>query len=187
MKGVFLRRFLANPRRVGSIMPSSRQLARSMLGELPFETAHTVVEFGPGIGTFTAHINERLPPDADFFAVEIDPVFAEQLRERFPRLRVIEDSAEYIANHVAKFPHGGADIVVSGLPFANLPLDFCARVLDGVQRILRPGGHFVTYQYLHARAFSSHLEDSICAVFPDTVVRFTLGNLPPAFVFHARA
>lgn len=158
-----------------------------MLRELPLETAHTVVEFGPGLGTFTRLIYDRLSPQAHFFAVEIDPVFSARLRARFPRLHVIEDSAEHIADHLDEFGHAGADVVVSGLPFANLPLEFRARVLGSVRQVLRPDGHFVTFQYFHARLFSSHLEDSIRTIFPTTVVRFAPANIPPAFVFHARA
>lgn len=187
MKTVFLRRMLANPRRVGAVWPSGARLTRAMLHELPLETARIVVELGPGVGTFTKVIGERLAPEAELFAVEIDPVFAQSLRDRFPELRVIEDSAEHLAAHADAFGPGGADIVVSGLPFATLPLAFRASVLAGVRTILRPGGHFVTYQYLHARAASRHLEDSIRTIFPNTTMRFTLANMPPAFVFHARA
>ena len=187
MNAAFLRRFMANPRRVGSIVPSGAQLVQSMLAELPLEQARLVVEFGPGLGAFTEAIMPRLCPGAHCVAVEIDHVFAQVLRDRFPALQVIEDSAEHIVEHLDALTHEGADVVVSGLPFANLPRDFRRRVIAGARHVLRPGGHFVTYQYLHARAFSRHLESCLRESFPVVDMRWTMANVPPAVVFHARA
>ncbi len=42
MNATFLRRFIANPRAVGAVMPSSETLARSMLRELPLRDARVV-------------------------------------------------------------------------------------------------------------------------------------------------
>lgn len=187
MHRTFLKRFIANPRQVGSVIPSGEALVRHMLQDLPIEAAATVVELGPGVGTFTARIVERLAPGAAFYAIELDHVFAAVLRDRFPRVQVLEDSAEHVARLVRAAGGDAADIIVSGLPFANLPLDFRARVIAGVRDLLRPGGHFVTYQYAHARAFSNHLEQRLRDVFPSVDVRFAMANMPPAFVFHARA
>ena len=185
MKRTFLRRFIANPRQVGSFVPSGDALIRNMLHALPIESARTIVELGAGVGTFTQRIVERVSPGCEVLAIEIDAVFAATLRDRFPRVHVVEDTAERLPEVLRATGQGGADIVVSGLPFANFTWEFRQRVLAGVHAALRPGGHFVTYQYAHARAFSSHLEDSIREEFPQLEVRLTMANMPPAFVFHA--
>ena len=49
----FVRRFLSNPGSVGAILPSSRYLAKAMVGELQLERGDLVVEYGPGTGPMT--------------------------------------------------------------------------------------------------------------------------------------
>lgn len=182
----FLKRFITNPRRVGALIPSGPVLVRKMLRDLPLEQAHTVVELGPGLGAFTQAILPRLQPETDFFVVEIDPFFAQKLREQFPRLHVIEDSAEYLADHLDELGHDGVDIVISALPFTNLPREMRQRIIANVATVLRPGGHFVTFQYLHARAMARDVEKVMRNCFPYVAIRLTMSNVAPVFLFHAR-
>ena len=56
----FLRGFLKHPVMVGSIIPSSKILIDKMLGRVDWENTRLFVEYGPGVGTFTRPILERL-------------------------------------------------------------------------------------------------------------------------------
>ena len=69
----FFRSFLANPRAVGAILPTSRRTVRDMLDMADFERARTVVELGAGTGVYTGEVIARLRPDARFLAFEVDP------------------------------------------------------------------------------------------------------------------
>ena len=112
----FLRAFVANPRQVGAVLPTSRYAVRDMLdlGDVP--GAGLVVELGAGTGSQTAEVLARMKPDARLVALEIDPNLAKLLKERFddPRVQVVCDSAENLHDHL-----GGqkVDVLVCALPF----------------------------------------------------------------------
>jgi phospholipid N-methyltransferase len=173
---VFLKRFLSNPRRVGSVAPSSRFLCKRMMESVSWEQAGVIVELGPGTGVFTREILRRKRPEAAFFAIERDPYFQQILRERFPDL-VIREEAVQLCSYLQEINLPGADVVISGLPFAIFSEDLRARILDQVVESLNPGGRFVTFQY------SLQLKGELEKRFADVKVGFTPWNLPPAFVY----
>jgi phospholipid N-methyltransferase len=90
-KVLFLRAFLAHPRRVGAVLPTSDRAVADMLDMAAFERAELVVELGAGTGSHTTAVLARLGPQADLVAFEIDPVLADALRTSLPdpRLQVV--------------------------------------------------------------------------------------------------
>ena len=78
----FLRGFLKHPVMVGSVIPSSKILIDKMLKPVDWSNARLFVEYGPGVGTFTRPILDRLNKDARLirngerssFAVSVDPI-----------------------------------------------------------------------------------------------------------------
>src|SRR4051794_41842456 len=110
---LFLRSFLAHPRQMGAILPTSRRAVCDMLDMADVPGARLVVELGAGTGSHTGPILERLAPDARLLAFEIDPDLAGILRQRYdddPRLEVVTGSAGLLPEHLDRTrPH----IVVS--------------------------------------------------------------------------
>src|SRR5205085_12594047 len=92
---LFAKNFFLHPRMLGSIIPSSRFLIGRMLREVDWDRARVVVEYGPGVGTFTSEILRRLHPDAVLVAVETNPEFVTYVGRAYPdpRLRVVHGSA----------------------------------------------------------------------------------------------
>jgi phosphatidylethanolamine/phosphatidyl-N-methylethanolamine N-methyltransferase len=185
----FLAGFLRAPWRVGAIAPSSQALAATMTEGMDLENAGTVVELGPGTGVFTRAICDRVGAEALVMAVEIDPRMAALLRPRFPRVRIVNDSAEGLDQHLAEAGRTKADVIVSGLPWASFPADLQSRLLAAVLGALKPGGRFATFAYSHAawlppgRRFRRLLTASFEAV---ETTRVVWPNLPPAFVYRCR-
>ena len=142
-------KFLRNPRTVGAVSASSKAMAREMVREIPTGKSVNVVELGPGTGSFTRAIVERLAPGSRFLAIELDGEFVERLRPRWPSVEFVLASAEELEQLVKKRRLQPVDHIVSGLPFASLPVDVSRKVMDGIQHTLRPGGTFTTFQYLH--------------------------------------
>lgn len=175
------REFLRHPMLTGAIAPSSARLAETMTAGLGLERATHVVELGPGTGVFTEAVLALLRPEARLTAVEINPRFADALRERFPQVGVINGSAEH------RTPDD-IDVVVSGLPWTAMTADRQARILDVVTAKLVPNGRFTTFAYAHAawtppaRRFAASLRSRFAVVERTSVV---WGNLPPAFVYRA--
>src|SRR5215210_7148388 len=123
----FLRAFVAHPRRVGAVLPTSRSAVRDMLDMADVHSSDLVVELGPGTGVYTRQILERLRPDAQLVAVERDPRLARLLAEQYQdaRLRVVCDSAENVKAHLNGTR---CELVVSGLPFTSLGPDVAQRI-----------------------------------------------------------
>ena len=186
---LILGHFVRHPGTVGTVAPSSTYLAHEMVHALDATRDQTIVELGPGTGAFTAAILGRLSPTSRFLAVEVEPDFVRQLRARFPDLDVACASAADLAHLTRERGFGSVDHIVSGLPFASLPPSTTRQVLDAIQAVLRPGGTFTTFQYLHsyltprALAFRRDLTGRMGAPPTRTVV---FRNLPPAFAVRWR-
>lgn len=50
---MFLLEYIKNPRYIGAVAPSGKQLASKMISEIDFEKAKCIIEYGPGTGAFT--------------------------------------------------------------------------------------------------------------------------------------
>jgi phospholipid N-methyltransferase len=176
----FLRAFVANPRRVGAILPTSRWAVRDMLDLADVPRAELVVELGAGTGVQTGEILARLGPNARLVSLEIDPDLAKLLDERYddPRLQVVCDSAENLDAHL-----GGkrADVLVSALPYTSFEAGLRRRVLDLLPVALAPGGVLLVIQY------SPLILRELRRRFPSVQQKITPWNVPPAFLYACRA
>ena len=172
----FLRAFLAHPRRVGAVLPTSRWAVRDMLDMADVHGADLVVELGAGTGVYTREILARLRPDAHLMALERDPRLARLLTEQYQdsRVRVICDSAQNVQAHLKG---ARTELVVSGLPFTSLGSDVRQRIFSEIVDILAPGGVALVLQY------SPVIQGQLRGVFPYVERRVSLLNVPPAFLF----
>jgi phospholipid N-methyltransferase len=172
----FFRAFVAHPRRVGAVLPTSRWAVRDMLDMADVHGADLVVELGAGTGVYTREILARLRPDAHLMALERDPRLARLLTEQYQdsRVRVICDSAENVQAHLKG---ARTELVVSGLPFTSLGSDVRQRIFSQIVDILAPGGVALVLQY------SPVIQGQLREVFPYVERRVSLLNVPPAFLF----
>ena len=85
----FLRGFLKNPVMVGSVIPSSKVLIDRMLGPVRWDEVKLFIEYGPGVGTFTRPVLERLPADAKLIAIDTNADFIDYLRKDIDDDRLI--------------------------------------------------------------------------------------------------
>jgi len=182
----FLKEFVTNPTHTGAIAPSSRFLARRMMEAVDFSAARTVVEYGPGTGSFTASARRHLRPDACFFAVELNPGFAQSFRKRHPDVRLHEDSVSNIRAICDREQVEQVDCIISGLPWAAFPDALQTEILEAMMTVLRPGGQFVTFAYLHglvlpkAKRFREKLPQYFSRI---RTTRPVWLNLPPALCY----
>jgi phospholipid N-methyltransferase len=177
----FLRGFLKNPVMVGSVIPSSRVLIDKMLGPVDWETTRLFVEYGPGVGTFTRPILDRLAPDATLVTIDTNPDFTRYLKQSIddPRLVAVNGSAADVEQILAERELGSADYVLSGLPFSTLPPGVGDSIAKATAKVIRPGGAFLVYQ------FSPKVRDFIAPYFAPIRRGFEWVNVPPAVLFWA--
>jgi phospholipid N-methyltransferase len=177
---LFAKNFLLHPLMLGSFMPSSRFLIRTVLGELDFARARVIVEYGPGVGTFTHEILSRMRPDAMLVALETNREFVEFLQRSTPdpRLHVVHGSAATDERALAAHGARRADFVISGIPFSTLPAAEREAVLHATRAVLQPQGAFLVYQ------FSPMVLASLRQVFSHVRRGFQPLNMPPAQLFY---
>ena len=143
-------RWSKKPRKVGSVLPSSRYLARALAGDLRLLPGEVVVEYGPGTGPMTEVIHGQLQDPNDYLGIERNGPFHARLTERFPDLRFHLGSVEAVEKIVAENDLAKPKVIISGLPFASLPIAVQKRVIVATRRVLRDDGEFRTFQYVHA-------------------------------------
>ncbi len=177
----FLRGFLKNPVMVGSVIPSSKVLIDKMLSPVDWPTVKLFVEYGPGVGTFTRPILERLPTDARLIAIDTNPDFVEYLEKDIDdeRLIAVAGSAADVEQIIAAQGFDHADYILSGLPFSTLPPGIGSAIGEATARAIRPGGAFLVYQ------FSPKVRDFIAPHFERIERGFEWINVPPATLFWA--
>jgi phospholipid N-methyltransferase len=177
----FLRGFLKNPVMVGSVIPSSRVLIDKMLAPVDWANTKLFVEYGPGVGTFTRPLLDRLSSDATLVTIDTNPEFTRYLNGAIddPRLVAVNGSAADVESILADRDLGSADYVLSGLPFSTLPAGVGEDIAEATANVLRPGGAFLVYQ------FSPKVLDFIRPHFAPIKRGFEWINVPPATLFWA--
>ena len=177
----FLVGFIKHPVMVGSVIPSSRVLIDKMLEPVDWATCKLFVEYGPGVGTFTQQILDRLAPDATLLTIDTNVDFTTYLNGKFTdsRLEAVTGSAANVRKIMAERGFDRADYVLSGLPFSTLPPGVGPKIAEETAEALRPGGAFLVYQ------FSPKVRQFIAPHFRRIDKGFEWKNIPPATLFWA--
>jgi phospholipid N-methyltransferase len=166
---------------VGSVIPSSKVLIDKMLAPVDWTNCKLFVEYGPGVGTFTQHVLDRLKPDATLLTIDTNPDFTDYLNGKFAdsRLQAVTGSAANVRKIMADRGFEAADYILSGLPFSTLPAGVGPRIAEQTEAALRRGGAFLVYQ------FSPKVRDFIAPHFERIDKGFEWINIPPATLFWA--
>jgi len=176
---LFAGNFLRHPNMLGSIIPSSRFLVKQVLEPIDWERARVIVEYGPGVGTFTVEILRRMRTDARLIALEINDEFVQFLRVALPdpRLHVVHESAAEVRTVLQRHGLSGAHYVISGIPLGSMPESVRRDIAKKTRAALEPDGAFLVYQ------FTPRVLPTLRSTFTQVRRGFQLCNIPPAQVF----
>ena len=146
---LFLKEWLANPQRTGSVAPSSRQLAAAMAHWLPSDPQTYVLELGPGTGAVTEALIKRGLREEKLVAIEHNPKLARLLREKFPRAQIITGDAWQLDELLRglREPVESVGAVISSLPLLNFTLEQAEALAQKIRAVLKPDGNWVQYSY----------------------------------------
>jgi phospholipid N-methyltransferase len=177
---LFARNFFKSPAMLGSVIPSSPFLVNDMMNQVDWSRARVVVEYGPGVGTFTREILKRMRPDAVLVAIELNAEFVDYLRNHFrdPRFRVVHGSAAQVRGILAEQSLAPADYIISSLPYRNMPDALRREILEESRLALQAEGSMLLFQY--TRTLLPYLRSSFSSVTLD----FQFFNILPALIFH---
>lgn len=173
---LFLRRFVSCPLAVGSVLPSSRYLVKSMVAGIDWSRVKTVAELGAGTGVITQAIDQSRHPDSRFLSFECDSNMRHALQGQYPTVS-FHDNAFALRSALKAKNLEGFDCVISGLPLFNFPEQERSTLLTEIHELLNPGGVFVAFQYTRV------LKPFLVSMYDQMETCFVLANLPPAFVY----
>ena len=162
----------------GTITPSSPRLIRRLLGSIEFESANCIIELGPGNGCVTKALLAKMNPGSTLISFELNTDFVNELKLiDDSRLHVVNSCASSIRQVLDELGIDQVDHIVSSLPLALIDDDVVETILQSAKNNLRDGGRFLQYQY------SLKNYSDVKPMFSNVKLRFTLRNMPPAFVY----
>ena len=172
---LLLNELIKCPRRVGSVCPSSRCLARQMAATIDVNATGLIVELGGGTGIITESLLRRGVTAERLIVIEQSARMAQHLARRFPRICVVHGDAASVANMLAQATAVAA--VISSLPLRSLPKDVVSEIAASWVRVLQRGAQVAQFTYAPFRS-SAWLRAGLQRISSVTV----WANLPPARV-----
>lgn len=180
----FLREWLRDPIATAAVAPSGKALTSLMTSEIHAGTG-PVLELGPGTGAFTQGLVMRGVAECDLTLVERNPIFAQLLRERFPRATVLGIDAADLNLPSLNLPRQAGPhafgAAVCGLGLRSMDSWQVEAILRAVFMQMRPGAALYLFTYgprcsvpeevLHRLSLVAHRRGT------------TLRNVPPASVY----
>lgn len=145
----FVKRWARNPFQMGSIIPSSKALAAMMarctLAKLSPDDI--VLELGSGTGRFTQALLDAGLPTSRLICMELDPTLIVFLKNRFPKLRIIQGNAVFLTSLLPPGTIGRVGVIVSGLPMLSLSNIVQEKIMQACLKVLSPKGSLLQMTY----------------------------------------
>jgi phospholipid N-methyltransferase len=213
---VFLKQFFSRYHTTGSVLPSSRALARALcryVGERGGRAqgagrrdveGRQILEVGPGTGAVTACLVKKMLPGDRLTLVELNDDFVRHLQgrlEREPAFAAVADRTEILHSRLEDLPQERKfDLIVSGLPLNNFAVAEVEAILEIFARLLAPGGTLSFFEYIAIRRVKAVVSGrsgrqrlrGIGAALGQTLDGreikrdWVWPNVPPAWVHHVR-
>jgi len=175
---LFFRQWLRSPKSMGSVIPSSRVLARAVAAEVAWQPGQYVVELGGGTGAISQGLIERGIPRDRLIVIELDGALYSYLKERLAGCHVIQGDATRLNEILARHEIGEIGTVISGLPMVGMPFEFQRAIIEQGFKVMKPGGFMLQYSYspippIPAKKLGVKAR----------IARYVLWNFPPAAVW----
>jgi phosphatidylethanolamine/phosphatidyl-N-methylethanolamine N-methyltransferase len=189
----------------GAIAPSGRRLCRALARYVAGDgKPRRILEVGPGTGVVTDAIIMQMGPRDTLDVVELNERFVAALRARLASEPHWQRVADRVRIHHLPIEQLNAtekyDVIVSGLPFNNFPVELVENILMHLEKLAAPGATLSFFEYVAIR----RIKAVVCAK-PDRVRLKGIGavlndafanrqfrqecvvaNVPPAWVHHLR-
>lgn len=154
----FLQAFLKNPGTVGSITPSSPELARRMVAGIRPDENNVVLELGVGTGAITKFLQDIVPNDGSYLGIELDRDLVRSLRRNYPNMKIARGNALDAAEIHRKSGMGKVGTIICCLPFVSMPNEVGEKILLEIDKFMQQGCTFRTFQYAHGYYFPSAIK-----------------------------
>jgi phospholipid N-methyltransferase len=154
----FLQAFLKNPAKVGSITPSSPELAQRMIAGIEPGPDNIVLELGVGTGAITKYLQAKVLDDRSYLGIELDGRLVRSLRKNYPNMEIARGNAADAVEIHKRSGLGKVGFIICCLPFVSLPNEVGEKILLEVDKFMQMGCTFRTFQYAHGYYFPSAIK-----------------------------
>jgi phosphatidylethanolamine/phosphatidyl-N-methylethanolamine N-methyltransferase len=181
MSFLFFKRLLANPIKVGYLVPSSGFLTRKTAKKIDFSKPRVVIELGPGEGCHSRQIARRMGADSRLILIELDAHFTAHLEKQFAhdkRVTVVQADALHLIETLEKLGIENPDYILSGIPFTIMEKSLRETLLAKIAKTMGPDTVFITYQV--SQIIAEH------DLFNLSASEHVLLNVPPITVMELR-
>jgi phosphatidylethanolamine/phosphatidyl-N-methylethanolamine N-methyltransferase len=139
--------FLKHPRRIGSVISSSRFLECRVVETAGICSAKTIVELGPGTGGTTRAILKAMAQHSKLLSIEKNPHLY-KLVSRIKDHRLIPHlgDANGLEKILSDYGLDAPEVLISGIPFSTMSHGLGSQIVESISSVLAPGGRFVAYQ-----------------------------------------
>jgi phosphatidylethanolamine/phosphatidyl-N-methylethanolamine N-methyltransferase len=154
----FLQAFLKNPGTVGSITPSSPELARRMVSGLKPSDDNVVLELGVGTGAITKFLQELVTNETSYLGIELDRDLVRSLKRNYPEMKIVRGNALEASEIHRRSGLGKIGTIICCLPFVSMPNEVGEKILLEIDKFMQQGCTFRTFQYAHGYYFPSAIK-----------------------------
>lgn len=184
----FLATAVRHPRMIGAATPTSTAVAATVSQVVPTTGKPVVVELGPGTGSLSNGIHQRLPSEARHIGIELSAEMVEHLRANKPWMEVVHADAGALKSVLDGLGVEQVDAVISSIPWSLLSAGEQRHALRQVAEVLAPHGAFTAVTYIPVdqnpggKRFRAQLE----AAFDEVLTHTTWRNFPPILHYICR-
>jgi phosphatidylethanolamine/phosphatidyl-N-methylethanolamine N-methyltransferase len=143
----FLRNLIRTPVLTGAVSPSGKALARLMASHVDPRSTAPVLELGPGTGPVTTALIEQGIRPERIYAIEYSQDFCALLRQRFPRVHVVQGDAYDLPRTLRGVVQPPFAAAVSSLPLMTLQPEARRVFVEEVLGWLEPGAPVIQFSY----------------------------------------
>jgi phospholipid N-methyltransferase len=167
-KKAFIKAYLKNPSRTGSVLPSSGRLGKAFADQVELLPVENIVELGPGTGALTRHIANNSPK-----LIEIDRDLCSVLNEQFPNCVIENKCAVEFLNECRE----KCGIVIS-IPLINNPER--QNILNALREAYQRG--VIAWCMIYTYGLADPLKE--VGFGKSRKIRSVILNIPPAHIWY---
>ncbi len=184
-KILFLKEFIQKQKEVGSLFPSSKKLALSMIEPIQLDKPLKILEVGAGTGAITDYLISKIRMQDELHIVELNNNLYQLLLEKYKNIKNIFIYNENIINIHFDF---NFDYIVSSLPFNSFDYLLTINILDKYKKIMNENGSLIFFEYIGMSHLKSFKKNSFHHIKKQKInksiknQKIVLNNFPPAKV-----
>ncbi|MFO0390002.1 MAG: class I SAM-dependent methyltransferase [Alphaproteobacteria bacterium] len=177
----FLKAWVRSPLAMGSVVPSSRWLARAMAAQVDTTQEGVVIELGAGTGVVTHELLHSGIPVKNLLVVEREPRLHGLLKAHYPAVNIVCTDALHLNELLKEQGITKVNAIVSSLPLLSIPKEIRRAIVAQMAAAIGDEGRIIQFTYGPGSPISRYSLEKNALV--GHRVKTVIANVPPAHVW----